>query len=76
MKSSEQILFRPQSAPSGGLCGLASLYLALSSTVLSISQLSQLNYTGMRETIANETLIQDISVLSDTQLLKQFYACK
>jgi hypothetical protein len=75
-KKDNFLYFRPLSAPTGGLCGLASMYLALSSTLLTKSQLTMLNYTGMKETIATEMAIPDMAGISDTQLLRQFYSCK
>jgi hypothetical protein len=70
------IFVRPLSAPSGGLCGLASLYLALSNTLLTKSQLAKLNYTGMREKIGSEMLLTDLCAITDTQLLRDYYTCK
>jgi hypothetical protein len=64
--------------PSGGLCGLASLYQALENTIYTVSQLTQLTYAGMRATIAEEMGINSTATttLSDSDLLDQFYACK
>jgi hypothetical protein len=74
----ELILCRPVIGPSGGLCGLASLYQALENTIYSVSQLTQFTYAGMRATIAEEMGINSTATatLSDSDLLDQFYACK
>jgi hypothetical protein len=74
----QQIPSRPVSAPSGGLCGLASLYLALSNTLLSQSQLTLYTYSGMRDLIGQEMLLNDstLATLTDVQLLDNYFTCK
>jgi hypothetical protein len=74
----QHIPSRPVSAPSGGLCGLASLYLALSNTLLSQSQLTLYTYSGMRDLIGQEMLLNDstLATLTDVQLLDNYFSCK
>jgi hypothetical protein len=69
---------RQISAPSGGLCGLGSLYLALKSTLLTQSQLMLFTYSSMRERIGEEMSVNDTSLalLNDIQLLNSYYTCK
>jgi hypothetical protein len=55
---------------------MASMYFALSSTLLTMSELRMLNYTGMKETIATEMSTSDSAGISDYQILGQFYSCK
>lgn len=64
--------------PSGGLCGLASLYQALEDTILTVSQLKQYNYLAMRAALAAEMGINttEAAAHNDSALLDQFYNCK
>ncbi len=64
--------------PSGGLCGLASLYQALENTIYTVSQLTQFTYADMRAAIAEEmgTDSTATATLTDSAILDQFYACK
>ena len=72
------LLFRPVLGPTGGLCGLSSLYAALANTILTESELTELSYPLMRGLIAAEmnTTTEDTAALTDEDLLKQYYACK
>ena len=72
------LLFRPVLGPTGGLCGLASLYAALANTILTESELTELSYPLRRGLIAAEmnTTAEDPAALTDEDLLKQYYACK
>ena len=69
---------REVSAAQGGLCGLAALYQAMDSTLLSKSQLRNTGYEDIRAIITQEMLLKDSSTkdLSDTDLLMHFYDCK
>ena len=69
---------RPISGPSGGQCGLAALYLALSSTLLTQSQLKLHTYSSMRQVVAQEILLadSDLALINDVQLLDKFYTCE
>ena len=62
----------------GGLCGLASLYHALASTIATSSMLRQLDYDTMRELMASEIGIKrsKLPEYVDSALLSQFHECK
>ena len=62
----------------GGLCGLASLYNALVSTIATTSMLRQLDYDTMRELMASEINIKrsKLPEYIDSALLTEFHECK
>ena len=69
---------REVSTAKGGLCGLAALYQAMDSTLLSKSQLKITGYEDIRAIITQEMLLKDSATkdLSDADLLMHFYDCK
>lgn len=69
---------REMTSEQGGLCGLASLYHALVSTIATSSMLRQLDYDTMRELMASEINIKrnKISEYVDSALLSEFHECK
>ena len=69
---------REVSGDLGGLCGLAALHHALSSTVATASVLRGLDYDGMRRMMASEMGVggSELGTFMDAELLTDFFACK
>ena len=69
---------REMAGDQGGLCGLASLYHALVSTIATSSMLRQLDYETMRELMASEINIKrsKLPEYIDSALLTEFHECK
>ena len=67
---------RPESAPYGGLCGVAALYQALFDTILTPSQLTNVTYDKMREILANEMNVEPFKYdVPDADILDQYHQC-
>ena len=69
---------RPISGEQGGLCGLAAIYQALDSTLLTKSQLRSMAYEELVEVMADEMLMElkEAMKKSDAEMLMHFYDCK
>ena len=69
---------REVSGEQGGLCGIAAIYQALASTVLTKSQLRTLGYQDMLAEVAAEMTVttKSLGALSDAEILLFFYDCK
>ena len=70
---------REVSGEQGGLCGIAAIYQALASTVLTKSQLRVLGYEALIELMADEMIMTDqkkVQEMSDAEILMHFYDCK
>ena len=70
---------REVSGEQGGLCGIAAMYQALASTLLTTSQLRVMGYEALIEIMANEMIITDqkkVQKMSDAEILMHFYDCK
>ena len=69
---------REVSGEQGGLCGIAAIYQALASTVLTKSQLRTIGYQDMLAEVAAEMTVttKSLEALSDADILLFFYDCK
>ena len=69
---------RQVSAEQGGLCGLAAIYQALDSTILTKSQLRSMSYEDLVEVMAVEMgiPINDAGKKSDAEMLMHLHDCE
>ena len=69
---------RQISAEQGGLCGLAAIYQALDSTILTKSQLRSMSYEELVEVMADEMgiPINDARKKSDAEMLLHLHDCE
>ena len=69
---------REVSGGAGSLCGLAALYQAALSTILTKSQLKTFSYDALKEAIAIEMMKDPKTVrkTKDAELLNDFFECK
>ena len=69
---------RQVSAEQGGLCGLAAIYQALDSTILTKSQLRSMSYEELVEVMADEMgiPINDARKKSDAEMLLHLQDCE
>ena len=69
---------RQISAEQGGLCGLAAIYQALDSTILTKSQLRSMSYEELVEVMADEMGIplKDAQKKPDAELLMHLHDCE
>ena len=69
---------RQVSAEQGGLCGLAAIYQALDSTILTKSQLRSMSYEELVEVMADEMgiPINDAGKKSDAEMLLHLHDCE
>ena len=70
------ILFdRKVSDNKGGLCGIAAIYQALESTMLTTSALEKQNYDSMKEIMGTELGLSKSKGKKDKNILKLFHQC-
>ena len=69
---------RQVSSEQGGLCGLAAIYQALDSTILTKSQLRSMSYEELVEVMADEMgiPINDARKKSDAEMLMHLHDCE
>ena len=59
----------------GSLCGLAALYQAAVSTLLTVSHIKLLSYDDVRKILAEEMYSQSTAALKDDEFLVEFNKC-
>ena len=70
------ILFdRKVSDNKGGLCGIAAIYQALESTMLTTSALRKQNYDSMKDIMGEELGVDNPKGKTDKIILELFYQC-